>query len=300
MKRVGLKFLYLMRQIFAGTPVQKWKFTTYVYAKLFHSMYGKKDVIVEYKGISLLMPTKDVTVVPSIIGGYFESLELDVFRDLANASNKIIDVGGNLGIYAIISSKYSDAFVYSFEPIQENILYFEKNIKLNKAKSIKLLKQAVGNEDGKIKIYLSDTNVGTHSAIKSVNGSENYEEVPVTTLDSFVKANKLKVDLLKVDVEGYDGFVYEGATEFIKRQQPTLLAEYAPVALRKAGYEPKKFLCNIVSMYEKCYLFDEKRNILTETNINDLRGMHHAGIENLLLVSNKKHIELIKKYLKKQ
>lgn len=295
-QKAGLKFIYYMRQIFAGTPVQNWRITATIYGKLFHSMYGKEDVVATYKGIKLLLPTKDVTVVPSIIGGYFESLELDVFKELSKKSEMILDVGGNIGIYAILASKNSKAKIHSFEPVDENIVYFEKNIKLNKANNIQINKLAVGDREGSIKIYLSSTNVGTHSAVQSVSEGSEYVEVPVTSLDAYTKKNKIKVDLLKVDVEGYDGVVYKGATSFIKKQQPTLFAEYAPIALKKSGYEPKQFLDEVLSLYEDCYLFDEKKNKLKKTTKSRLLAMQFAVIENLVLTSNPEHKKILERF----
>jgi len=116
----------------------------------------------------------------------------------------------------------------------------------------------------------------------------------MVTLDQYVSKNKVKADLLKVDVEGYDGRVYEGAEKFIATQKPTLFAEYAPLALKKAGYEPKRFLDNIVDKYDVCYIFNEKQNKLEPITKAELLKKDNSVVENILLTSNKKHIEILK------
>jgi len=130
LKKISLAILKLFRKLFSGTPVQSWTITSKIYAFVFHGAYGKGDIDTTYKTVKLTLPAKDTTIVPSIVGGYFESMELDAFKLLsAKSNNSIIDVGGNVGLYSILAAKYTKSKIISFEPIAENIEYFQKNIK---------------------------------------------------------------------------------------------------------------------------------------------------------------------------
>lgn len=296
-KRAGLKFIYGMRQIFANTPVQKWKLTAYLYPKFFHILYGKKDVQASYKGIEMILPTKDVTIVPSILGGYFESLEIDVFKALMPKTSTVIDVGGNIGLYAILAGQLNPtAKIASFEPIEENIQYFNKNLKLNKVKNVTIVNSAVGATTGELEIFLSATNVGTHSAAQQVTLSSNSVMVPMVSIDDYVKKFKLKPDVIKVDVEGYDGFVFDGSIDTLKKYRPTVFAEYGPAMMKKCRYEPAKFLDILFDNCDEAYLFEEKTGKLKKVEKIELLNKSISIVDNIVLVSNKDHKKIIREF----
>ena len=93
------KTILFFKNIFADTPVQKWKVTNWVYAKVYYSAFGKQDQEVEYQGASMILPGQDTMIVPSIVGGYFEKIELDIFRKFIEKSKYFVDVGANVGLY---------------------------------------------------------------------------------------------------------------------------------------------------------------------------------------------------------
>ena len=121
-KNFGYVLINLGRKVFVGTPVQKLKITGLIYTKIFRSMYPEGDATAEYKGVKLTLPTKDTTIVPSILGGYFESLELDLFAKAAEGSATVLDVGANIGLFSCVAGKALQAggVVYAFEPVAEN------------------------------------------------------------------------------------------------------------------------------------------------------------------------------------
>lgn len=59
------------------------------------------------------------------------------------------------------------------------------------------------------------------SSIVLANSTE-YEEIDIITLDSYVKANKIKVGFIKVDIKGFEQEFLKGAKETIKSQKPTM------------------------------------------------------------------------------
>lgn len=167
---------------------------------------------------------------------YIETSDIRVFINLIQKSNVILDIGANTGIYSIISSMVSDdTVVYSFEPNPVNYIRLNRNIVLNKRKNIKTIQKAVGPENSKIVFtvpaadILSDTSSAIESFSKSTySGTIEWKNIEVDqiTVDDFCVRNTIhKVDLMKIDVEGYEIDVLRSAMKTIQKDRPIILLE---------------------------------------------------------------------------
>lgn len=293
-KKIGWKFIDVNKKMFTNTPIQKWQVTSYVYSKLLYAMYDKKDVRATYKNIELILPSQDSSIVPAIVGGAYESFEVDLFILLAKHSQEILDVGGNIGLYSVVAAKTnSTSHVTAFEPIKENLDYFRKNISLNGLKNIELVGSAVGASSGELEIHISNVSIGHHSAAQKSGQNGKTIKVEMVSVDDFVKSKNKKPDLIKVDVEGYDFAVFEGAKETMSKLSPTFFAEYAPGMMKQCGHEPKKFLNHLFKYSDNIYLIDEKSEKLKKVTKAELLLKKDSYLCNLLGVSNKAHTKIL-------
>jgi len=123
-----------------------------------------------------------------------------------------IDIGAMGGLYSIISSKLvgNTGIVISVEPNPDNIYFLQKNIELNNLHNIILVKKAIGEKKGKITLYYDKESTEITSYHKGYR--KNYFETELVTLDSLTE-NMLIIKILKVDTEGYDEKVLEGASK---------------------------------------------------------------------------------------
>lgn len=127
-----------------------------------------------------------------------------------------IDLGGNLGIMS--SRMVVDfEFVHSFEP-----LFYDYLIKNVPADNIKVYPYAVGNEVKSEVMRVGHYHSGGSNIVKKKEKNESYKTVDVVTVDSY---NITDVDFIKIDVEGYEWFAIQGASETIRTYQPVLLVE---------------------------------------------------------------------------
>jgi len=126
----------------------------------------------------------------------------------------VLDLGANIGYYTVLFSKLvgNNGKVYAIEPTSDNLEYLEKNIKLNNLKNVELTKAAIGDTDGKLNIYISD-NSGNYNT-PNYNGSNKKETVKSYKLDTFFK-DKVKPKILKMDIEGYECEVFNGADKML-------------------------------------------------------------------------------------
>lgn len=302
-QRHALAIIKVVRRFLVSSPANQWRITNRVKSKIFRLAYPHDEVETEYLGAKLLVPTKDTSLVPALVGNYYERLELEIFQSLAAESRTIIDVGGNIGLYAIVGSLAQTkpkSRLFSFEPVAENVRYLRHNALLNKLdeKQIHIIAAALGDTEGDLIIHLSEGNIGTHSASsKTAKAIGHSQKVKQMTLDGFVKEKSLKdIDILKIDVEGFDGQVLRGATALLRNQHPTLFVEYIPRLLKNCNFDPAEYIKLITSHYKHCFAVNEINEQLYALDISSLKHMKTEGT-NLIFTDKPAHLKLIRQWL---
>jgi FkbM family methyltransferase len=125
----------------------------------------------------------------------------------------IFDVGANVGQTARrFRSSFPKAAIYCFEPVREMFEELQKSLAGHS--KVQVFQVAMGNTSGTGKIYLGD-HPTTNSLIEPEN-ARGFEEVRIETIDSFCQARGIeRIDLLKVDTEGFDLEVLKGAASML-------------------------------------------------------------------------------------
>ena len=126
-----------------------------------------------------------------------------------------IDIGANVGLWSCDLVKHFDQ-VIAFEPVQEFIDCFEKNVV---ATNYTMHRMALGRTESFINMNIVQGNTG-HSHINKESFGRG--TIPLKTLDSF---NFTNVDMIKIDVEGFEEEILAGAMETIKLNKPILVIE---------------------------------------------------------------------------
>jgi FkbM family methyltransferase len=171
-------------------------------------------------------------------GVFFEMMLLEKFRRHIPIDATIIDAGANIGNHSVYFSKICYArSVYAFEPMRQTFKILARNAELNAPERIKCYNYALGASDTKAALLqFYPGNIGTARVQSSTKGL--YEIKP---LDAF---HFPEVQVLKIDVEGAEIDVLEGARQTLARCKPIiwveLLPNYAPKSdamLRSLGYE---------------------------------------------------------------
>jgi FkbM family methyltransferase len=128
---------------------------------------------------------------------------------MLRAGDIVIDVGANIGTTVIPSSLIvgEAGKVYAFEPHPRIFSYLKGNLRLNKIVNVEAYNTALGNQKGSI--YLQNNDNDDMNRICAGN-EKDCLQAPIITLDSFMKEGE-KIALLKIDVEGYEMFVLDGA-----------------------------------------------------------------------------------------
>jgi FkbM family methyltransferase len=130
----------------------------------------------------------------------------------------MLDVGANIGYYSLLTAhKYSH--IYAFEPIHYNYSLLEKSIERNNLENISIIKKCAGDIDGaSLDLIVLPFNYGAS------RNKEKTKRMPVLdadtfevksceqiTLDSFIAEHNItSIDMIKIDVEGYEKNVLDG------------------------------------------------------------------------------------------
>lgn len=125
-------------------------------------------------------------------------------------ANTIVDVGANVGFFAIATRQiFPNAKIYCLEPIKAIFDCLKKNM-LNSSKT-KLFNVAVSDRAGELKMEYDPFD--TVLAKISTNKGPGIN-VHAVTLDQFIEKNSIsKIDILKIDTETYEAHVLRGATK---------------------------------------------------------------------------------------
>jgi len=164
--------------------------------------------------------------------------EYAFYRGLPAAEGGVIDVGANLGIVTVIlARRFADRPVHSIEANPFTIEALRANVNLNGCGNVVVQQLAIAGHDGTVKFDADPTNRATTSISTGAQGQE--VEVPCAMLDTFAAANGLdRIAFLKVDVEGYEKVVFEGARGLLgRRAVATILFEVAPAMAIRAGMD---------------------------------------------------------------
>lgn len=155
---------------------------------------------------------------------FFARYGIDKLTTLDSVRNKhIIDAGGYVGDTALLFSSYTDKNIHVFEASPSNMDIIRETIRLNHLDNIVPVSKALGEKSGTATFSLGERNSCNSLVERPGYNYPDHIEVPVVTLDDYVRENDLEVGLIKVDIEGGEQLLLKGAVETISTQHPILL-----------------------------------------------------------------------------
>jgi len=145
-----------------------------------------------------------------------------------NSSSTVVDIGANVGIFALLMASKGIKNIYAVEPSPANIKLLKKNFQKNGFEVPTICKAAISDKSGKRNLYLEKYNA--HNFLtnsKIILPDHRHIKVPTLTLASFLKKYKLtKVDLLKLDCEGSEGAIFKSTPINIWKRINQVTLEY--------------------------------------------------------------------------
>jgi FkbM family methyltransferase len=177
-----------------------------------------------------------------------EEYATKVFKSLLKPGLTIVDIGANIGYYALIEAEEvgRTGQVYAVEPSPRNVDILKKNVVLNEVQDIVDIEWgAISDISGSEELHLANrSNLHT---LTPTSGMKNYVrftgviDVPCFTLDDFLEnknVNPCDVDIIRMDIEGHEVKAIEGATKTLNSSKSLVLfIEIHPKLIKESNGE---------------------------------------------------------------
>lgn len=245
-----------------------------VYGRLFPTH------VVARRGIKYRLDLREVVDFATYFGGW-EPETIKFIDERLKSGDVVIEVGANVGVQTLQIAKrvYPTGHVYAFEPTRFALSKLADNLALNPALSKCVTVKPNLVTDHELDVPLTGIKSSYRVDLRDEASPEQVGQEDAVCLDAFVEAHGLtKVDLLKIDVDGYDFKVLRGARRTIESCRPEIYIELDEAMLNRQGDSVRDILDLLFQAgYEGCFARDGRRlQDITDT-IEEVRRTGHIN-----------------------
>ncbi|MDD5657265.1 MAG: FkbM family methyltransferase [Elusimicrobia bacterium] len=190
--------------------------------------------------------------------GTYEREFLEASLALMDEDADVLDVGANIGWYALTLSRRRPACrIFSFEPIPRTFRDLEENIRINGAANVRPMPFGLSEREEEKTFYFYPEGAANASAA-NVSGRKDARELRcrVRRLDDFVREEGLRPGFIKCDVEGAELFVLRGGQDAVSRHKPVIFCEMLRKWTAPFGYHPNDIIALLGGLGYRCYLLE--------------------------------------------
>ena len=245
---------------------------------------GPDKVLVRTEAGYALCSTHDLgTLAVLIERGDLERGTRRLIERLIEPGDVFVDVGANLGLHTLAAGRAMQGRgrVYAIEPFGPTVELLRESVLINGLSAIVEIHQAAASDHrGQQPLFLGPVS-GHHSLLplSPPQGSEpSSVDVPVVTLDD-VLADAAPVNLMKIDVEGTELEVLDGARSVIGRNEEiALIVEYGPSHLERAGRSAQDWFSRFDDLGLSFREIDAETGRLYERSIDSLADVESTNL----------------------
>lgn len=199
------------------------------------------------EAIRLFCPPGEARVAPIEVMNFdrYEPQETAVMDALSRDARVVLDVGANIGWYAVrFAKRLPRAAIHAFEPMPQSHAYLQRNVAANGVGDrVRVYSHGLSDASGSVPFYVAPAG-GTNASLANVAASD--AAVPVIgltlTLDQWVHNQGIAPDFIKCDVEGAELLVFRGGEQTLRRHRPVVFAELLRKWSKPFGYHPNDML----------------------------------------------------------
>lgn len=207
-------------------------------------------------------------------GAYFalEQRGDELLFGLVRQHHTVLDIGGNIGLYALrFAALASHGRVVTFEPDPDTFARLEEHIALNAPLRPTAVRVAIGAEESVHRLYrVVASNSGMNRIISQapVDPRTPFREVRVVPLEKGLEGLGIeRVDLIKIDVEGFEDAVLAGSETIVRRHRPVLFIEVYDENLRENGSSARALVDRVTGWGYTVREATERRPITADTDL---------------------------------
>lgn len=201
---------------------------------------GRYAIVPLNKGFTMKLDLQDPEQLKVyFFGHYHERYEADLVARLLEDDEVFWDIGANVGYFTLVAATAlaNRGQIVVFEPGNNAFARLTENLSLNPFTNIKIYQLAVSDREGEAVLHVSGDIADSSASLFELGGSRSGHEVCRTVaLDQFLAAENLRPPtLIKVDAEGAELAVLQGAQDLISQSPPLFLMEMEEKNLAAAG-----------------------------------------------------------------
>ena len=197
------------------------------------SAVSHKKVVVKLPGygVSMAVPS-EWRGIAKLIFAYRELYDRELVWLFKNvrAGFYVADIGASFGIYTVVAARAAgpSGKVFSFEPAASTFEILKTNVELNSLTNVHSFRCAIGEHDEETQLYHHrDSSRNSLGRTAAMTGTS--ESVQKTTLSNVLaRAGIVRIDIIKIDVEGMEEMALKGCSTIVERARPKIIIELNP------------------------------------------------------------------------
>lgn len=274
-----------------------------VIKKIYPSLLTNHKFEVDFYGMRYAGNTNNSTDRLFFMFGGCEKYMLSFLRDYSrmheNSDAVLLDIGAHVGNHALFMSQYVKK-VHAFEPNPVVRKALESNVSLNKIKNVTIHSIGLGDTNESIPFYVpkkDHLSCGSFCANHD-DRNEYYNDLEVRVGDDFVYERNIKnIDIIKIDVEGFEKKVISGLSKTIEKHRPMIILEVSKTTRNEFGNKTE-----FESAFPEGYCFYQFSGVSREKDTYKLAkfdyGLHDNHLD-VIAIPKEKQIYLGDKIVNK-
>ncbi|MCA0301846.1 MAG: FkbM family methyltransferase [Proteobacteria bacterium] len=199
------------------------------------------------------------------VAGSFEPNEFAFLDRVLKPGMTFVDVGANEGLFTLFAARRVGAAgrVVAAEPSSRERRRLESNLARNRIANVTVVPHAIGDSPGSARLQIATGVHAGHNTLGAFTYADvnavDFEDVPVETLDALAARLPIeRVDVVKIDVEGAELKVLQGAADLLRRTRPILLIEANEGALQGQGASSAEVVALLESLGFAIHVFSDR------------------------------------------
>jgi FkbM family methyltransferase len=195
----------------------------------YYSHYGQCRIpVVNGKPIYFKSNKEDITY--QTLKEVFWTLDYQKDYCKIDVNDVVVDIGGNIGVFAVYAQQFKPKHTYVLEPMKETFNYLNENLK--GFDNITTIEKAISKRGGDMELIITKHSgcnmLKSHNGINEVFGDEEIVSVKTTNINDFIEEHDIKqIDFLKIDCEGGELDLFQTINlEYLKNNVKKIALEY--------------------------------------------------------------------------
>jgi FkbM family methyltransferase len=257
---------------------------------------SQQRVLVDIKMFKIYASTSDTDIGQSIIKSkIWEPHVTDALKKVLGVGDVFLDLGANIGYFSLLAASIvqESGKVISFEPNIQNLHLLYLSILENHFNNIKVYPLAASVSSQILKI----TSFGSNGFLEKPSDDivqSNFQFIQSVIVDELLHSEE-KVDVVKMDIEGYEPLALRGMDKLIKKHNPVIITEFSPWHIkRRSQIEPLEYLKQLAHYGYSLFIIEQSGCLKSVPNPDFLMNLWES------FNNDKQHLDLIAQSHKKK